>query len=44
MGLDPTAHTLFLPTAEFEPAAPGQARPRPKAGTFRIVVVNRADQ
>jgi len=39
MGIDPATHTLYLPTAEFEPAAPGQSRPRPKAGTFMIVVV-----
>jgi len=42
MGLDPTTHTLYLPTAEFEPAAEGQSRPRPKPGTFMIVVVSRS--
>jgi hypothetical protein len=41
MGVDPTAHTLYLPTAEFNPPAEGQTRPRPKPGTFMIVVVNR---
>jgi hypothetical protein len=40
MGVDPMTHTLYLPTAEFEPAAAGQSRPRPKPGTFMIVVVS----
>jgi DNA-binding beta-propeller fold protein YncE len=41
MGLDPTTHTLYLPTAEFEaPAKPG-ARPAAKPGSFMIVVVAR---
>lgn len=40
MGVDPTTHTIYLPTAEFEEAKPG-ARPRAKPGTFRIVVVAR---
>jgi hypothetical protein len=40
MGIDPTTHTLFLPTAEFEPPAAGQTRPRPKPGSFMIVVVS----
>jgi DNA-binding beta-propeller fold protein YncE len=39
MGLDPTTHTLYLPTAELEPPAQGQGRPRPKPGTFMVVVV-----
>ena len=39
MGLDTAAHKIFLPTAELEPAAAG-ARPRPKPGTFMIVVVS----
>ena len=38
MGIDPTTHTLYLPTAEFEPST-GQSRPRPKPGTFMVVVV-----
>ena len=38
MGLDEQSHTLYLPTAEMEPAQ-GNARPRPKAGTFMLVVV-----
>lgn len=40
MGLDPITHQVFLPTAELEPAAAG-TRPRPKPGTFKIVVVGR---
>ena len=39
MGIDPTTHTLYLPTAELEPPAAGQSRPRPKPGTFMVVVV-----
>lgn len=43
MGLDPTTHTIYLPTAEFEPPTPGapSARPKQKAGSFMIVVVTR---
>jgi hypothetical protein len=40
MGIDPTTHMLYLPTAEFEPPSGGQTRPRPKPGTFQIVVVS----
>ena len=40
MGLDPTGHKLYLPTAEFGPATEGQSRPRPKPDTFMIVVVS----
>jgi hypothetical protein len=41
MGLDPTTQTIYLPTAEFDPPAPGAAsrRPRPKPDTFMIVEV-----
>jgi DNA-binding beta-propeller fold protein YncE len=39
MGLDPTTHTMYLPTAEFEPATAGERRPTPKPGSFMIVVV-----
>ena len=42
MGVDPTTHTVYLPTAEFLPAAQGQTRPAPKPGTFMIVVVSRS--
>ncbi|HWD92622.1 MAG TPA: YncE family protein [Verrucomicrobiae bacterium] len=41
MGVDPATHMLYLPTAEFEPQVAGQTRPRPKPGTFMIVVVSR---
>jgi len=41
MGVDPTTHTLYLPTAEFGPAE-GQSRPRPKPDSFIIVVVSPA--
>jgi DNA-binding beta-propeller fold protein YncE len=37
MGMDMSTHQLFLPTAEMEPATTG--RPKPKPGTFMIVVV-----
>jgi hypothetical protein len=42
MGIDPTTHTLYLPTAEFGAQSEGQSRPRPKPGSFMIVVVSRA--
>lgn len=38
MGIDPTAHRIFLPTAEFEASSAG-GRPAMKPGTFMIVVV-----
>lgn len=41
MGLDTAAHKLYLPTAEFEPAAAGKGRPQMKPGTFMIVEVSR---
>ena len=44
MGLDPTTHTLYLPTAEFEPTSAGQTRPTPKPGSFMIVVVSPSGQ
>ena len=37
MGLDPTTHQTYLPTAELVES--GGARPTPKPGTFMIVVV-----
>jgi DNA-binding beta-propeller fold protein YncE len=40
MGIAPTTHTLYLPTAEFGPPAEGQSRPRPKPGSFMVVVVS----
>ncbi|HWF47508.1 MAG TPA: hypothetical protein VG168_10920 [Bryobacteraceae bacterium] len=40
MGIDPTTHTIYLPTAEFEQSKPGStARPVMKPGTFMIVEV-----
>jgi len=42
MGIDPRTHALYLPTAEFGPPSEGQARPRPKPGSFMIVVVSPA--
>ncbi len=39
MGIDPTTHRIFMPTAEMQPAATAGGRPRPKPGTFMIVVV-----
>ena len=39
MGVDQTSHLVYLPTAELEPATTG--RPKPKPGTFMIVVVGR---
>ncbi|HUY94827.1 MAG TPA: hypothetical protein VMU71_05995 [Terracidiphilus sp.] len=42
MGLDAATHKLYLPTAEFEPAAAGQRRPQMKPDTFMIVEVSPA--
>ncbi len=40
MGVDPTAHKIYLPTAQFEETSAGaQGRPSMKPGTFMIVVV-----
>jgi hypothetical protein len=42
MDVDPTSHTIYLPTAEFEEPKPGSTgRPATKPGTFMIVVVAR---
>jgi YVTN family beta-propeller protein len=45
MGVDETTHTIYLPTAEFVPAAPGAAskRPQMKPDTFMIVEVGRTE-
>jgi hypothetical protein len=40
MTIDPSSHKIFMPTAEMDAAEPGGGRPRPKAGTFMIVVVS----
>ena len=40
MGVDPSTHRIYLPTAEFEEPKPGATgRPAMKPGTFMIVVV-----
>lgn len=39
MGLDPTTHRIYLPSAEFQTGANGRQAPKP--GTFRILVVAR---
>ena len=42
MDIDPDAHKVYLPTAEFEEQKPGATgRPAAKPGTFMIVVVAR---
>jgi hypothetical protein len=41
MGLDLKTHTIFLPSAEFDPPAPGERRGKMKAGSFAIVVVGK---
>jgi len=44
MGVDTMTHRLYLPTAELEPPAEGQTRPRPKPDSFMIVVVSRSEK
>jgi len=39
MDVDPKTHTLYLPTAEFEPQTDARSRPVPKPGSFMILVV-----
>src|SRR5258707_1610936 len=41
MGFDPKTHKIFLPSAEFEPPAPGERRGKMKPGTFAILVVGK---
>jgi outer membrane protein assembly factor BamB len=42
MGMDPTTHRIYLPTAQFDaPVSGGAHRPSPKPETFMIVVVAR---
>lgn len=43
MGLDPSTHTLYLPTAEMLPSEQGR-RPAIKEGSFLIVVVTRQER
>jgi DNA-binding beta-propeller fold protein YncE len=42
LAVDPSTHTVYLPTAEFGPAQPGQRRPEMKADSFMIAVVGAA--
>jgi hypothetical protein len=39
MGVDPTTHTIFLPTAEFGKQTDARSRPSPRPDTFMILVV-----
>lgn len=42
MDVDPSAHKIYLATAEFEEQKPGDTgRPKAKPGTFMIVVVGK---
>ena len=41
MGLDTKTHNIFLPTAEFDPPAPGERRGKMKPDSFVIVVVGK---
>lgn len=43
MALDPKTHNLYLSTADFTEAAPGQAnaRRKPKPGTFHLLIYSR---
>jgi DNA-binding beta-propeller fold protein YncE len=38
MAVDPKTHKLYVATAELEPPAEGQRRPRIKPGTFMVIV------
>jgi len=42
MAVDPTTHTIFLPTAEFGKETDARSRPIAKPGTFMVVVVRPA--
>jgi len=44
MDVDPVTHSIFLPTAEFEPAKDAQSRPTPKPDSFVIVLVQPAEK
>lgn len=41
MGIDPTTHTIYMPTAEYEEPKPGAKGRSTKPGSFMIVVVRR---
>ena len=39
MALDPTTHTIYLAATDYEPQPAGsKTRPKPVAGTFRVLV------
>jgi hypothetical protein len=38
MTLDPKTHKIYLPSAKYEPAEPGQRRPKIVAGSFKVLV------
>jgi DNA-binding beta-propeller fold protein YncE len=38
MTLDPTSHKIYLPSAKYEPAEPGQRRPKMIPESFKILV------
>jgi len=42
MDVDPQTKTVYLPTADLLPPAPGEHRPHPKPGSFKILVVTAA--
>jgi hypothetical protein len=44
MGLDPTTHTLYLPTAEMVGESRGRSRPAVKPGSFLILVVRATEK
>jgi DNA-binding beta-propeller fold protein YncE len=39
MGLDLKTHAIFLPSAEFDPPAPGERRGKMKPGSFAVLVM-----
>ncbi len=41
MGLDLKTHNIFLPSADFDPPAPGERRGKMKPGSFVILVVTK---
>ena len=40
MGLDLKTHKIFLPAADFDPAAPGERRGKMKTGSFVLLVAS----
>lgn len=41
MGLDLKTHAIFLPSAEFDPPAPGERRGKMKPGSFAVLVMQK---